>query len=148
MVILSNRWLQSSMSDISKLKYAQGISVHFLLSFSLKSTTCIYFVTSKVTGACMHTFTSPNTIRIWRNRILFPLCIWCYLIILYKSLWPFCSGNSEASSWTLLWIQQEFDLCVVETFIVKPAQLYAIICYGKWMINKGLINFIDQQQSW
>ena len=62
--ILSNRWLQSSMSDISKLKYAQGISVHFLLSFSLKSTTCIYFVTSKATGACMHTFTSPNTIRI------------------------------------------------------------------------------------
>ena len=26
-----------------KLKYAQGISVHFLLSFSLKSTTCICF---------------------------------------------------------------------------------------------------------
>ena len=93
LVILSNRWLKSSMSDISKLKYAQGISVYFLLSFSLKSTTCIYFVTSKATGACMHIFTSPNTIRIWRNRILFPLCIWCYLIILYKSLWPFCSRN-------------------------------------------------------
>ena len=29
--------------DFSKCKYVQGISVHFLLSFSLKSRTCIYF---------------------------------------------------------------------------------------------------------
>ena len=57
--------------------------------------------------------------------------------------------GTEASSWTSSWIQQEFDLCVVETFIVRPpAQLYAVICYGKWMINKELINFIDQEQSW
>ena len=145
MVILSNRWLQSSMSDISKLKYAQGISVHFLLSFSLISTICIYFVTSKATGACMHNFTFPKTIRIWRNRILFPLCIWCYLIILYCGL--FVRGT-EASLWTSLWIQQEFDLCVSETFILTPAQLYVVIFYGKWTINKDFINFIDQQQSW
>ena len=96
--ILSNRWLQSSMSDISKLKYAQGISVSFLLSFSLKSTTCTYFVTSKVTGACMHTLTFPNTKRIWQNRILFPyICMWWYLTILYTSLWLFASRN-----WSIL----------------------------------------------
>ena len=29
--------------DFSKCKYVQGISVHFLLNFSLKSRTCIYF---------------------------------------------------------------------------------------------------------
>ena len=29
--------------DFSKCKYVQGISVHFLLCFSLKSRTCIYF---------------------------------------------------------------------------------------------------------
>ena len=148
MVILSNRWLQSSMSDISKLKYAQGISVHFLLSFSLISTICIYFVTSKATGACMHNFTFPKTIRIWRNRILFPLCIWCYLIIFYKSLWPFCSRNwgifmNIIANSTRVWFMCNWNL-----YCKTPAQLYAVICYGKWMINKELINFIDQQQSW
>ena len=144
MVILSNRWLQSSMSDISKLKYAQGISVHFLLSFSLKSTTCIYFVTSKATGACMHTFTFPNTIRIWRNRILFPLCIWCYLIILYKSLWPFCSRNWGILMNIIVNSKRVWFTCGW-TFILTPTQLYAVICFEKWMINKELINFFDQQ---
>ena len=56
--------------------------------------------------------------------------------------------GTEASSGTSLQIQQEFDLCVIETFVLTPAQLYVVICYGKGMINRELINFIDQQQSW
>ena len=132
MVILSNRWLQSSMSDISKLKHAQGISVHFLLSFSLISTICIYFVTSKATGACMHNFTFPKTIRIWRNRILFPLCIWCYLIILYKSLWPFCSGNwgilmNIIVNSTRVWFMCSWNLYLDTSSIV--------CCYLLWKMN-------------
>ena len=149
MIILSNRWLQSSMIVISVNVNMSRVSqfTSFWASVSnqeLAST----FVTLKAAGACMHTFTFPNTIRIWRNRILFPLCVWCYIIILLTNNCGLFVLGTEASSWTSLWIQQEFDLCVVETFILTPAQLYAVICYGKWMINKELINFIDQQQSW
>ena len=52
-------------------------------------------------------------------------------------------------------IQQEFNLCAVETVMMKAAWLGGIISlvfcmnsYGKWLINKELINHIGQQQSW
>ena len=133
MVILSNRWLQSSMSDISKLKHAQGISefTSFWASVSnqqLASTV----VTSKATGACMHNFTFPKTVRIWRNRILFPLCIWCYLIILYKSLWPFCSRNwgifmNIIANSTRVWFMCNWNLYLDTSSIV--------CCYLLWKVN-------------
>ena len=91
---------------------------------------------------------TPRCLALCKDPFHSPLCVWCYIIILLTNNCGLFVLGTEASSWTSLWIQQEFDLCVVETFILTPAQLYAVICYGKWMINKELINFIDQQQSW
>ena len=45
--------------------------------------------------------------------------------------------GTEASSWTSSWIQQEFDLCVIETFIVRP-QLNCMLLFAmenEWLIK-------------
>ena len=50
---------------IIKCSIPSYISVHFLFSISLKSSTCI---PQKATGVCTHTFTFPHIIRIWIKK--------------------------------------------------------------------------------
>ena len=133
MVILSNRWLQSSMAVISVNVNMSRVSQFTSFSASVSNQELAStFVTSKAAGACMHSFTFPNTIRIWRKRILFPLCIWCYLIILCKSLWPFCSRNwgilmNIIVNSTRVWFMCGWNLYLDTSSIV--------CCYLLWKMN-------------
>ena len=69
--------------DFSKCKYVQGISVHFLLSFSLKSRTCIYFCYFKSCW-CMYAYLylskhnkdlkKQNSIPLYASGVIYILC--------------------------------------------------------------------------
>ena len=63
MVILSKRWLQSSMSDLNWNIPKVSQLTSYLASVSYEQLASI-FVTSKAAGAYVHTFLFKNAVRI------------------------------------------------------------------------------------
>ena len=83
MVILSNRWLQSSMIDLNWNIPEVSQLTSYLASVSNQQLASIFF-TSKATGAYMHTFLFKKCSKDLKKQNSISLM---YLVLFNNSLW-------------------------------------------------------------